>query len=97
MSAGDPPPSDPEAFAPTIAPATAQRPVPTTADGGPSTARRSQGVESYQDTVAGGGDPRPELVVAVDDLPITDPGQYVSEREVARELRNSDEYRNRVK
>ena len=85
MSAGDPPPSDPEAFAPTIAPATAQRPAPaTTADGSPSTARRSQGVESYQDTVAGGGDPRPELVIAVDDLPITDPGQYVSEREVAR-------------
>ena len=88
MSAGDPPPSDPEAFAPTIAPATAQRPAAptteaTTADGSPSTARRSLGVESYQDTVAGGGAPRPDLA-DVDDLPLADPAQYVSEREVAR-------------
>ncbi|MBK9032119.1 MAG: serine/threonine protein kinase [Myxococcales bacterium] len=84
MSAGDPPPSDPEAFAPTIAPVTSQRPPVPSVDGGPPTARRSLGVESYQDTIAGGGDPRADATIAMDDLPITDPGQYVSEREVAR-------------
>ena len=90
MSAGDPPPSDPEAFAPTIAPTTTpvvHRAAPTAHGTGARTVDaggRSTAVESYQDTVAGGGEPRPDLVSAVDELPFADPGQYVSEREVAR-------------
>ena len=69
MSAGDPPPSDPEAFAPTIAPVTSQRPPVPSAGPGPTT-RRATGVESYQDTIAGGGDPR-AFVAALDALAAT--------------------------
>ena len=88
MSAGEPPPSDPEAFAPTIAPSTAQRPPVVTAPFGRTTTKdvgaRDVGQASYQDTVAiGSGAPTGEAA-AIDDLPLTDPALYVSEREVAR-------------
>ena len=85
MSAGEPPGSDAEAFAATIAPVTADRGPATTAEGSPSTARRHVEIESFQDTVASmGGVPRPELEAAVDDLPMVNPGLYVSDKEVAR-------------
>jgi len=99
MSAGEPPGSDPEAFAATIAPTTGDRGPPTaadreattalegrpaTAEAGPSTARRRIEIESYQDTVASSGGPRPELADVTDDLPLVNPAQYVADREVAR-------------
>ncbi|MEZ4404009.1 MAG: protein kinase [Kofleriaceae bacterium] len=83
MSDGDPPPGDPEAFAPTIAPASSQRPAIPTVDERPGSARRT-GVESYQDTVVGTGSPRSHVGAAGDELPLADPAQYVAEREVAR-------------
>ena len=85
MSVGEPPGSDPEAFAATIAPVTAERGPATTAKDGARTARSRVEIESYQETMASGGPARPELAIAPEhDLPIVDPAQYVSDREVAR-------------
>ena len=65
--------------------ATAEISTDATMAAGSSTDRRRTEIDSYRDTVAGGGGSESTRVsAAVDELPFADPAQYITEREVAR-------------
>jgi serine/threonine protein kinase/tetratricopeptide (TPR) repeat protein len=90
-------PSDDDALAATMAPSSAtptrnpaaDSAVDATIAAGPATANRAApdpNVESFTDTVAVGTESQNAraAAAAVDELPLADPAQYISEREVAR-------------